>query len=132
MLYTEELADGILQITPRGRWRRGTWIEIRNEIQVYMAVHSKPVYLLLNMISVTTVDDAAFRELVTSDLFGRQKTGLAILVGRRTQLHKAREMITKHNPNSSLRLMPRLDDAIRVLLDRQVSDGLQGAQEIGG
>lgn len=134
MLYVEELAEGIIQITNRGAWTMDTWTSCSRAILEHTEVHREPVYLLINITATTQMDEAAFANLITAPHFGLANIGLAILVGRRAQLDLARDVL-RRNPMErdqiQLRMMRRLDDAIRVLLDRQVMDRIEGNTTYG-
>jgi hypothetical protein len=134
-MHIDELAAGILQITHRGTWDHFTWNRMRNGIEEYLGSHDGTVYVLLNFIGATRVDPEAFRELVTAPQFGLSRVGLAIMVGRRAQLHQARALV-ENDPqaraNAKLRLMGRIDDAFSALLDRQVIDRINGVTRYGG
>jgi len=134
-VYSEELAAGICQISSRGPWNMAAWVEMQSHIEVYVAKHNQPVYLLLNLAGSAVTERDALEALMTAPHYNRDEVGLAVLVGRRGQLKAARAALDNHpevRATTRLRLMDNLEGAFRVLLDRQVEDRLRGLQRYGG
>jgi len=126
MVTIEELADGILQITSIGSWNADTWNTARDAIDQYN--HSdKPVYVLFNLSGITQLDENAYLDLLIAPQHAN--TGLSILVTRKAHLHLARELLNAlpERGEIHLRLMPQIDSALRILLDRQVMDRINDA-----
>lgn len=126
MVTIEEFADGILQITSTGNWDAAAWESAHKAIEQYDA-DGKPIYVLINLSGILNVDEAAFLDLITAPQHA--DTGLSILVARKAHLRLARKLASaKPNRNEiHLRLMPQIDSALRVLLDRQVMDRINAA-----
>lgn len=134
MLQTEELADGIIQITNRGAWTMETWAACSRIIVEQTEARIDPIYMLINITGTTALEEAAFVSCLTAPHFGMESIALAILVGRRGQVLQARELLNAHpteRDHVQLRLMYNLNDAINVLLDRQVMDRVNGARRHG-
>jgi len=117
---------GILQITNTDSWDAAAWESAREAIEQY-DTDGKPIYVLINLSGTLQVDEAAFLDLITAPQHAN--TGLSILVARKVHLRLARKLANAR-PNRNdihLRLMPQIDSALRVLLDRQVMDRINAA-----
>lgn len=134
MITIEEHAEGIIQIVNRGAWTSDTWQAARHAIDQYVQLYTEPIYLLFNLTATTEIDRWIFESFIYSEVFNHENIGMAILVGRKAHLNLAREVLHNHTLERDavqLRLMSRLDDAFRVLLDKQVLDRIQRAQQHG-
>ncbi len=131
MILIEELAHGIVQITNRGDWDAETWEQVQDTLTSHIRAAQEPIYVLLNLSATTTLDPVAFGRMVTSPICSQ--TGMTILVARRAHLKLAREILSTYPQRDEvcLRLMTRLDDAIRIMLDRQALGKLGGTTTYG-
>lgn len=135
MIAVEELANGIIQIVNRGVWDAEAWAYSRKVVVEYAHSHSEPVYLLYNLTATTQLEVESFEAFVTSADFGHGYIGMAIMVGRRAHLNDARTILNEHpleRECAQLRLSNRLDDAYRMLLDKQVMDRINRVDLYGG
>ncbi|MEM6283726.1 MAG: hypothetical protein AAF787_16160 [Chloroflexota bacterium] len=131
MIKQEELADGIVQIHCRGVLDTSAWQGVRETVRVRAVERHAPLYVLLNLRPITTVDPIAFGELVTATVFN--DTALTVMVARRAHIHMVREIISTYpdRDHLQLRVLPRLDEALQALLDRQALDRMQGVNRFG-
>jgi hypothetical protein len=135
MVTVEEFADGIISVTASERWNRDALQTTHDALHDYVKTYTEPIYLLFHMNSITEMEDDALQVLLTSPDFGLPYVGMAIMVGRRGQLQQARAILDAHpeaRESVQLRLMTHIEDAYRVLLDRQVMDKIDGIQRYGG
>ncbi len=131
----EELAAGILQITTHEVWTLTHWDKVRTAIETYVNAHPDRVYLLINIRGTLEIEPHALQSLIAAPYYNRPDVGLAILVGRRGQLRQARALLDTTpdlRNRTELRMMDSLEDACRILLDKQVMDRLEGLQRYGG
>lgn len=124
----EELADGIIQITSEKVWDADAWEGARAFV-VERSSEQQPLYVLYNLSGALHMDQSAFSNFLAAPQHAQP--GLAILVARKTHLRLARQLI-KELPNPDavrLRLMPQIDIALNILLDRQVMDRINTSKD---
>ncbi|MEL6270803.1 MAG: hypothetical protein AAFV33_04360 [Chloroflexota bacterium] len=131
MIRVEEMAEGIVQIDCRGTLDSACWETLEHTLHTWLAERHAPLYVLLNLSAMTTLNPMTYGELITAEVFNR--TALTVLVARRAHIHLAREIVSTYPDRDriQLRVLPRLDEAFRALLDRQTMDRMRGARQFG-
>ena len=129
MISVEEFADGIVQINHRGIWDSETWQSAYDLILPIIKQRGKRVYLLFNLSATTNIDEHTFQAFLATPEFA--ETGLTVLVARRAHLKLARDISSQmpERDRVAVRLMPRLQDAFRVMLDKQLMHRIDSMQE---